>query len=173
LEAAAADRARRAATLLDAAASRACVRLWVFLEHPSAVFGDALRVGFEAFVDQALRLDNLRLVVAGYEALTVPGQEFRYATDADHDGAPGLMMEFLDGFRREDVEHLFRTAADDLRVEIGNDLVWDLADRVLDGLTARNGVYPSEAARDVVAAARPELARLARRAPTAGADGGG
>lgn len=173
LEAAASDRARRAAILLDAAAAKACVRLWVFLEHPSSVFGDSLRVGFEAFVAQALRLDNLRLVVAGYEALTVPGQEFQFADEADREGQPGLLTEFLDGFRRSDVEHLLMTAASNLGVEISDDLVRDLADRVLENRVAKAGVYEPEQAGAVVDALRPELVRLARRAPTAGAANGG
>lgn len=172
LEASIADRAKRAATLLDAAAAKACVRLWLFFEHPSAVFGDKLRMGFEAFVAQALRLDNLRLVVAGYEALTVPGQEFQFPAEAEREGPPGLLTEFLDGFRRSDIEHLFRTAASSLGVEITDELLRDWADRVLDGRRSTAGVYDAAEAGAVVAALRPELVRLARKAPTAGAADG-
>lgn len=164
-------RARRAAALLDSAAAQAGVRLWLFFEHPSAMFGDPLRIGFEAFVDQALRLDNLRLVVAGYEALTVPGQEFRYPTDAERDGPPGLLAEYLGGFRRSDVEHLLTVAASNLGVDISEDLVRDLADRVLEEQVAEAGVYDPGLAGAVVKALRPELARLARRAPASAAGG--
>jgi V8-like Glu-specific endopeptidase len=165
LEAAISDRARRAAVLLDAAAGRACRRVWIFIENPSAVFGEALRVGFEAFVDQALRLENLRLVIAGFEVVTIPGQAFRYATDAERPGPPGLMTEFLDGFRRADVEHLVRTASADLSVPVYAQLLTHIVDKALEAVTPRAGVYTISDAKEVVRAIRPELVQLARRSP--------
>jgi V8-like Glu-specific endopeptidase len=172
MEAAVSDRARRAATLIDAAAKKACVRLWIFFEHPSTVFGDSMRVAFEAFVDQALRLDNLRLVVAGFEAVTVPGPEFRFPTDANLDGPPGFLTEFLQGFRRADVEHLFNVAAADLGVTVDTISIPDLTDRVLDGLAPSAGVYNAADAKAVIEKLRPELAWLARKRPVNGlADG--
>jgi V8-like Glu-specific endopeptidase len=172
-EAAASDRARRSAILLDGLAAAAGVRLWIFLDHPSAAFGDRLRASFEGFVDQALKLNNLRLVVAGYEAMSVPGQEFRYPYEAEGEGAPGMMTEFLDGFRRSDVVHLISLAAKELGVPVTDDLVSHIADGALGGMEAIGGVYGPKLAGALIDALRPELLQLAQRQPAGGGQGHG
>lgn len=172
-EAAASDRARRSAILLDGLAAADCVRLWIFLDHPSAVFGDRLRASFEGFVDQALKLNNVRLVVAGYEAMSVPGQEFRYAYEAEGEGAPGMMTEFLDGFRRSDVVHLISLAARELGVPVTDDLVNFIADKALAGMMPIGAVYEPKLASALINALRPELLELAQRPPEGGGQGNG
>jgi hypothetical protein len=79
-EAVIADRSRLLAQALDAKARSLGVRLWVFFDHPSITFSDEPRWALTAFVDQAMRLDGLRVALAGFEAVQMPGEQFSRAT---------------------------------------------------------------------------------------------
>jgi V8-like Glu-specific endopeptidase len=164
-EAVAADRSRRAAAALDALAGTRGLRLWIFLEHPSVVFGDELRAAFEGFIDHALRAPNLRLVVAGYEAVSIPGLEFGSAAGLGDDGLPGLLVEYIEGFTQGDVEALIRGAAAAFGRELSQDLVSERAEEALDTIgPGTNGLYDAWRAGEVVEALRPALRRLAKKA---------
>ncbi len=169
-EAMAADRARRAAGSLDALAGAGGLRLWIFFEHPSVVFGDELRSALEGFVDRALKSPNLRLVIAGYEAVSLPGIEFGGTAGLGDDGPPGLAVEYIEGFTRSAVEALIRKAAAAFGQEPSQDLVAERADEALEKIgPGVNGVYDTWHAAEVGEALRPALRRFARRAPvTAG-----
>ncbi|HLL31983.1 MAG TPA: serine protease [Allosphingosinicella sp.] len=172
-EAVATDRGRRAATALDTLAGTRGLRLWIFLEHPSAVFSEALRTSFEAFVDQAMRLSHLRLVIAGYEAVSIPGLEFTAAIGMGDEGQPGFFVEYIEGFTRGDVEALVRQAAAGLGKEISQDLVTFLANGALADIESRaNGVYDAWRAEDAAEALRPRLRELAGTTAGAADEGG-
>lgn len=72
-EAMIADRSRNLAQALEDKALALGITLWVFFDHPSVMFGDESRWALTAFVDQALRLKHLRVALAGYEAIQMPG----------------------------------------------------------------------------------------------------
>lgn len=161
------DRGRRVATSLDAALAARGQRLWVFIEHPSAVFGEPLRAALDGFVDQALRLPNLRLAIAGYEAVSMPGLEFVSAATAGQNGPPGLIVEYIGSFRRIDVEDLFRKAARALGDNPGAEFVRRTVDEVLEGIAGINDTFATSTARDVTEGLRPPLRRIARAHPGA------
>jgi V8-like Glu-specific endopeptidase len=164
-DAVASDRGRRVAMALEAMAARDGLRLWIFIEHPSVVFGEELRSAFDGFVDQGLRSINLRLVIAGFEAVNVPGLEFQTAAGAGEDGSPGLVVEYIDGFRRSDVETLLRRAAESFEVQIPEAVIGSRADDALTDIPNDNGVYSPWRAGTVIDALRPVLRKLAQRSP--------
>jgi hypothetical protein len=160
-EAAITDRSRRLANAIDASAKAAGVRLFLFLEHPAVVFGDEPRWALAGFVDQALRLEHLRLVIAGYEALQLPGEPFSVVPPADSQGAPGLLHEFLSGFTRNDVENLVRRAGEALRRPgFSADRIKEWTDEALDGLENVNGTYEWWAGAQVNERLKTRLAAL-------------
>ncbi|MDP8993740.1 MAG: serine protease, partial [Pseudomonadota bacterium] len=166
-EAIAVDRARRVARLLDSELGSRCLRLWVFLDHPSVAFGEELRAAFEGFVDEALRLEQIRLVVAGFEAAGVPGEQFRSGPEALSEGSAGLVTEYLTGFSQVDVERFVRLAAEGLGRKISDERVAELVEEALLDLPASAGIYEPWRAADVAQRLRPRLCSLAEQRPNA------
>lgn len=156
------DRSRRLAQVIDAAARAAGVRLWLFFEHPAILFGDEHRWALAAFVDQALRLDGLRLAMAGYEPVQLPGAIFASGAEAEGEGRPGLYVEYLAGFTRRNVEDLIRKAAEGLGRPVSDERVEELAELAVAGLKATNGIFfDAWMAEEVGRRLQPELGRLA------------
>ncbi len=165
LEAVVADRSRRLATAIDTAVREAGLRLWLFFDHPKIVFGDAHRWALTAFIDQALKEDGLRLAIAGYEAMQLPGTTFQNPDEAAGDGMPGLLVEYLAGFTRLDVQNLIRSAVKDFGRGISDERVQELVDDAVAGLTATTGVfYESWMAAEVGKRLQPKLRELQDKA---------
>lgn len=143
-EAVIADRSRRLVDILNEQARQEGYRLWIFFEHPSAAFGDEARWSLGAFVDRALRVEHLRIALAGYEAVQMPGQQFEYVFDALGDGPAGLMVEYLVGVTRDDVRNVIKLASQELGVIISPERLEEWADEALDGLAPVNDYYDSE-----------------------------
>ncbi|MCC2981223.1 trypsin-like serine peptidase [Sphingomonas sp. IC4-52] len=170
-EAVVAVRARLLAEAIDEEARRRGVRLFVFLEHPNVVFGDAARWAVAAFAEAVLKLDAIRVVLAGYEPMQFAGAQLQVLGDAQGAGPPGLMVEFLRGFTRQEVERLIATACAALGEDAHPQRVSDWADQALEDLpVGRDGTFAPALGRDVGERLRPKLeilaARLAEEAAT-------
>nr|WP_281371619.1 trypsin-like peptidase domain-containing protein [Petropleomorpha daqingensis] len=156
-EAAARDRAALLAVAVDAAAAQAGRTVWFFFDNPSVALSEAARLALDGFVAAALRRPRLRLVVAGFETVALPGQEFP-APPAAGAGPPGLVVEFLGGFRRSDVVDVLTRAAEDLLGAPANPPVVEaFADVALQGLASFNGLYAAEDLPTVAERVRPAL----------------
>lgn len=142
-EARIADRARRIAIALNERARAQGVRLWVFFDHPAAVFGDEPRWALTAFVEQALKLDNLLIALAGFELVQMPCARFNDPGDAHDQGPPGLMIEYLGDLEAEEVRGFIRTATTDLQRPVSKERVEEWTDDALEGLKHVNGCYDS------------------------------
>lgn len=166
-EAMLADRSRRLALAIDAAARAAGIRLWLFFDHPRVIFGDEHRWALSAFVQQALSLDGLRLAIAGYEAMQMPGTKFNSSVEAEGEGMPGLMVEYLNGFTLLDVENLIRKAAMDMGRKVSDERVKELATAAVAGMKVTNEVFfESWMGAEVRNRLRPELSQLAEGGAT-------
>ena len=159
-EAVIADRSRLLAQALDAKARSMGVRLWVFFDHPSLTFGDEARWALTAFVDQAMRLDSLRVALAGFEAVQMPGEQFEHRFEAQRGGGPGLMVEYLTHVRRVDVINLIKAAAKDMGRPISPERVEEWTDEALQGLASVNERYDSAHRATVAARLQPKLQAL-------------
>jgi hypothetical protein len=159
-EAVISDRSRRLAIALEAAALAQEVQLWVYFDHPAIAFGDQPRWAIASFVDQSIRMDSLRIAIGGYEAVQMPGQQFVTPFEADGDGPPGLMIEYLTGFTRTDVRALIRRAAEDIRRTISDERVDEWTDEALHGLPHVSGVYDGWRGTTVSERLQPRLAQL-------------
>ena len=132
----------------------------MYFDHPAVVFGDEPRGALTAFVDQALRLANLRIALAGYEPLQMPGGRFESRFDADDANAPGLMVEFLTDLRRADVSNLIEGAARSMGRTISPERVQEWTDEALQGLGSVNGRYDSAVRSQIVTRLQPRLRQL-------------
>lgn len=140
-EAAVGDQARRLALALDQAiqASGPDRLLWVFFENPAAGLIDSERMAFEAFVSAALKQPALRLVIAGFETISTPGgDEFSDAEAATGAGAPGLVIEYVGHFSRQEVKTLIQRADEALGLALGDTGVDFILNAALAGIPSQN-----------------------------------
>lgn len=140
-EAAVGDQARRLALALDQAiqASGPDRLLWVFFENPAAGLIDSERMAFEAFVSAALKQPALRLVIAGFETISTPGgDEFSDAEAATAAGAPGLVIEYVGRFSRQEVRTLILRADEALGLALGDPGVDFILNAALAGIPSQN-----------------------------------
>jgi hypothetical protein len=129
---------------------------------PSITFGDAARSTLEAFIDAVLHLDHLRLAIAGYEAVALPGQDFFDEPPETAIGDPGLMTEMLTGFRRSDVRHLLMQAAAAAGRKVSDERLDELEEEALAGLDHVNGLYEPWMAAEVTSRLREPIRRFFR-----------
>jgi hypothetical protein len=159
-EAVAADRGRRLAQALDDECREGPLTLWVFFDHPAVAFGDESRWALAAFVDQAVRLARLRIFLAGYEAVQFPGEVFNSSIEAEGEGAPGLMVEYVSDVRDHDVSDLIWAAARDMDRHVDEKQVAHWTKLALDGLPSVNRRYDSQARAEIAARLQPLLKQL-------------
>lgn len=160
-EAVEADRGRRAATLVNSAAAAADRLAWIFIEHPSVIFTETPRYALEAFIDQALRLPNLRLVVAGFEAVALPGTEFQTLEAAGRSPTPGFLVDYLRGFSRQDVVNLVDRALAELHIETGPGWSAGVTTAAVAGVPRELGRYARAHVQTVVERVRESLREAA------------
>lgn len=158
-EAVGADRGRRIASAIGAAAADLGVQLWLFIDHPAIPFGDETRAALEAFVDQVLREPNLRLVIAGYETATLPGLMFNEPIQPQAGGV-GLINDFIGNFAGSDVEVFIRNAAEAAKRTPSPERIAELTEQALDGLEHVNQSYRPWLAATVGERLRPHIRNL-------------
>ena len=165
LEAALNDRARTLAAQLDAAAAEGAGQLiWLLFDNPPAGLSDAERFALEAFLGAALKLPQLRLVIAGFETVPTPGEEFATAGVFNVEGAPGLVVEYFGLFNRGDVEKLLDRACQDLGLTVDQSVVANRTNEILLGIAALNGQYSAADLKTVGERASLQLATLQQTA---------
>lgn len=152
------DRAAILAVDLEALAAADDSIIWFFFDNPTITLSESSRLAFEGFVDAALVQPHLRLVIAGFETLPLPGQEFAVALPPEGDRSPGLVVEFIGGFRRSDVVDLLTDASRDLTHTDANiGVIENTADLAMLNLPNFNGVYADELLPTVSERLRPHL----------------
>ena len=138
------DRAAILAAAIEAAAAATDQTIWVFFDNPTVALTEAARLAFEGFVDAALVQPHLRLVIAGFETLSLSGQEFAGASPPEGDRSPGLVVEFLGGFRRSDLLNLMTRASQELTGTTDQPTLEAAVTRALVNLENFNDTYADE-----------------------------
>jgi hypothetical protein len=157
-EAVARDSATTLAGTIEGAASITGQIVWLFFDNPSVALSEPARLAFEGFVAAALVQPHLRLVIAGFETVSLPGQEFATPSAAIGTGPPGLVVEYLGGFRQSDVLDFLTRAIEDLAGQPpAPATIAQIAGEALDSLTDFNGIFPEADLETVVARVRPRL----------------
>ncbi len=135
-EAALNDEAQHLATALNVAAGDKL--LWIFIEHPPVGLPEPDRFALEAFTGAALLQPNLRIVVAGFETMTLPGEEFGEPGQAAMASAPGLIVENIGWVTRRDIADFLVMAGHDLKKDMQGALLDYLVGRAVRGLKPFN-----------------------------------
>jgi hypothetical protein len=151
------DRAAILAGALEALAAADDLTVWFFFDNPTITLSESSRLAFEGFVDAALVQPHLRLVIAGFETLPLPGQEFAGASPPGSDLSPGLVVEFIGGFRRSDLVDLLTAASQDLTDGVSSDVIENAANVAVQNLEHFNGVYADELLATASERLRPQL----------------
>jgi hypothetical protein len=138
------DRAATLASAVDDVAAAEGLTVWFFFDNPSGTVPEAARLAFEGFVGAALVQPHLRLVIAGFETLPLPGEEFRSVSPFDGDGPPGLAVDIIGGFRPSDIQDLLGAACRDLTGAVDVAAVENATKTALIGLPNMNSVYDDE-----------------------------
>ncbi|GAA2000825.1 trypsin-like serine peptidase [Microbacterium ulmi] len=155
------NRAENLAAAVEAAAATVGATAWLFIDNPSVLLSDESRLTIESFVGAALTKPHLRLVIAGFETVSVPGAEFLGPPASEGDRSPGLIVDFIGEFRRADILDLLATASRELTGGADDVTLGWSADRALVGLPHVNGLYDPALLPQVVENLRPDLRLLA------------
>jgi Trypsin-like peptidase domain len=145
-ETSAKDRAAILTAAIEAAAGPNDLVVWFYFDNPTVPLSESARLAFEGFVDAALVQPHLRLVIAGFETLPLPGLEFAGASPPEGDRSPGLVVEFIGGFRRADILNVLTRASQELRGQdqVDRAQLGNFADTALVGLQDFNGLYADD-----------------------------
>jgi V8-like Glu-specific endopeptidase len=138
------DRGAVLAAAVEAIAADSDVTVWFFFDNPSVALSESARLALEGFIDAALVQPHVRLVIAGFETLPLPGLEFATASPPEGDRSPGLVVEFVGGFRRADILDLLTLASQDLTGGVDMAAMNQAVDRALVGLEDFNNLYADE-----------------------------
>ena len=154
------DRAAVLAAAVEAVAAADDLTIWFFFDNATGTFTETARLALEGFIDAALVQPHLRLVIAGFETLPLPGLEFGTASPPEGDRSPGLVVEFIGGFRRADILDFLTLASRDLTGDVDIAAMNQAADRALVGLADFNGLYADEHLATVSERLLPDLELL-------------
>jgi V8-like Glu-specific endopeptidase len=139
------DRGAVLAAAVEAISAGSGLTVWFFFDNPSVTLSESARLALEGFIDAALVQPHLRLVIAGFETLPLPGLEFATASPPEGgDRSPGLVVEFVGGFRRADILDLLTLASRDLTGDVDIAAMNQATKRALVGLKDFNGMYADE-----------------------------
>ena len=151
------NRASILAASVEAAAITAHQIVWFFFDNPGVALSEGARLAFEGFVDSAMVQPHLRLVIAGFETLSLPGLEFAGAYPAEGDRSPGLVVEFLGGFRRTDLQNFLSEATRNLPGGSNQPLIDYAVTRALIGIDGLNDNFTDEQLATVTERLRTDL----------------
>jgi len=141
------DRARHLGNALNAAAGQRL--FWLFFANPIGGLSEPERFALEAVIGAALSQPSLRVVVAGFETITMPGEEFASPGEAAGASAAGLIVENLGWFTKDDIRRFLRAAAEALGRSFTANELPEIVGAATSGLQPRNGNYGYNDANDL------------------------
>ncbi|QNE16586.1 trypsin-like peptidase domain-containing protein [Kribbella qitaiheensis] len=173
-EAAARDQANRLAAAVNEAATKTGRTVWFFVDNPSVPLSEPARLHLEGFVASCLVQPRIRLVIAGLETLPLAGLEFSGPDAARADGPPadggsgppGLVVDYVGGFTRQDVLNCLTRAAESLAGQADQQSIEAMTQVALVGSEKFNGVYRDATLSTVVTRLQPYLQVLRESAGT-------
>ncbi|MGU3494562.1 trypsin-like serine peptidase [Xanthobacteraceae bacterium A53D] len=135
---------------------------WFFFENPERSLLPQELVAVEQFAAAAIRHDNLRVVLAGFELVQSPGPELSGVGTEDA-GEPGFIVEVFGRVEQRDIEHVIQLAATEFGVPL-TPAELDMRTRdilkLTKGAPSINGRYEPSAVDTIKAAIAADLPRL-------------
>ncbi|WP_297768651.1 trypsin-like peptidase domain-containing protein [uncultured Roseovarius sp.] len=157
LAAEARDRAVTLANRLDAAAAQSGAPHWIYFDNPPSGLSREAQVQMEHLVSEILSRRHLRLILSGFETFTLRNRLYSTIREARDQGQPGLLVEHIGEFTREDVFQTVAAMADSLGLGWKKDVIDAAVRQALAGLSSTAGVYSSAVAGMVAKALRAQI----------------
>ncbi|MDN2584290.1 serine protease [Aquibium sp. ELW1220] len=134
---------RDRADLLVGALDRRAAPLWLHLEGPSQEPGREMQLQLEQLVSRLASARNIRTVLTRLEKCHMPVPAYQSLADAAQRARPGLLLDYVGGFSRDDVRDLVRVIDSDLGLDLNDGTVEDFVDKALDEAEEELGRYGS------------------------------
>ncbi|TYC75936.1 trypsin-like peptidase domain-containing protein [Stappia sp. BW2] len=113
---------------------------WIYFDNPRGGLRKAAQQQLELLLATILSDTRLRFVMAGGETYSVPGPK---AENASALTAPGVMVDYIGQFDREDVRYTLEAINRSLGLGLKDDAVKNVLDQALAGVESQGTVYRS------------------------------
>ncbi|EAV45794.1 hypothetical protein SIAM614_24282 [Stappia aggregata IAM 12614] len=119
---------------------------WIYFDNPRGGLRKAAQQQLELLLAMILSDTRLRFVMAGGETYSVPGPK---AENASALTAPGVMVDYIGQFDREDVRYTLEAINRSLGLGLDVDVVNNVLDKALAGVESQGTVYRSSEVKTV------------------------
>lgn len=157
LAASARDRAITLADRLEGFAAASGQTHWLYFDNPPNGLSRTAQVQMEHLVSEILTRPSLRLILSGFETFTLRNRLYSTIREAGDQGQPGLLVEHIGEFTREDVYQTVAAMADSLGLDWKPAVVDHVVRNVLQGISDTAGVFSGQAAGMVAKALRRQI----------------
>jgi hypothetical protein len=141
------DRARQLVDrLAKAAGATEGKPAWIYFDNPRGGLRKAAQQQLELLLAMILSDTRLRFVMAGGETYSVPGPKAEIASALT---APGVMVDYIGQFDREDVRYTLEAINRSLGLGLKEAAVNNVLDQALDGVESQGTVYRSSEVKTV------------------------
>lgn len=151
------ERAELLAARLQAMVDETGTPVWLYFDHPAGGLRHATRLEIEHLVTSCLSKPGLFLVLAGFETFTLRDRLYETVARARLQTAPGLLVEEIGDFTREDVRQTVAAMADSLGLGWEDGVIRNAVTVALSGIDQIAGRYPAHAVQLVAKALRAQV----------------
>lgn len=152
-----AERAEALAARLQAHAKAVGTPLWLCFDNPPNGLTTSTRLELEHLVARCLIRPDVRLLLAGFETFTLRDRLYESVARARLQEAPGLLIEEIGEFTRDDVRQTVAAMADSLGLDWDESMTLNAVRVALGGIDHIAGRYPARAAKMVAEALRAQV----------------
>lgn len=143
------DRAKTLATALQTRAGARDQTHWFYFDNPPSGLSRSAQVQMEHLVAELLTRPNLRVVLAGFETFSLVDRQFETIMEARDHGPPGLFVEFIGEFTRDDLHQTVAAMNDDLGLGWSEAVIDHVITVALADFRSVAGAYPADIAAKV------------------------
>lgn len=143
------DRAKTLASALQKRAAENSQTHWYYFDNPPSGLSRTAQVQMEHLVAELLTRPNLRIVLAGFETFSLADRQFETIMEARDHGPPGLFIEYIGEFTRDDLHQTVAAMVDDLGLGWNAAIIDHVITFVLADFPSVAGAYPSGIAAEV------------------------
>ncbi|WP_299843984.1 serine protease [uncultured Roseovarius sp.] len=122
---------------------------WFYFDNPPSGLSRNAQVQMEHLVAEMLTRPNLRVVLAGFETFSLVDRQFETIMESNKHGPPGLFVEYIGEFTRDDLHQTIGAMIDDLGIGWTDAVIAHVMTFILTGFKSVAGAYPSGIASEV------------------------
>ncbi len=154
------DRAKALAATLQHRAAKASQTHWFYFDNPPSGLSRTAQVQLEHLVAELLIRPDLRVVLSGYETFSLADRLFETIMEARDHGPPGLLVEFIGEFTKEDLRQTITAMNADLGIGWSPGVIDYIMRIALAGIHSVAGAFPAKASAMVAKRLREEVRQM-------------